>query len=141
MTIFISASMTFAQQILAVKKELEAKGFTVLIPFETEDVANNPDSIDAFKGDFDNAQEADIIKKNFDEVAKSDALLTLNLDKKGVAGYVGPSALMEMGLAYYLGKKLFLWQEIPHWDEVSWAYEVHLMHPVILSGDLSKITE
>ncbi len=139
MTIFISSSMTFTMQILDIKKQLEAKGFTVLIPLETEDLAKDVGNIEAFKVDLENAHATDILKKNFDEVAKADALLTLNLDKRGVKGYVGPSALMEMGIAYYLKKKLFLWQEVPHWDEVPWGYEVRMMQPTILHGDLSKI--
>lgn len=139
MTIFISSSMTFTEKILEVKKQLEEKGFTVLIPLETEELAKDPHTIESFKVDLANGQETAILKKNFDEVAKADALLTLNLDKRGIKGYVGPSALMEMGLAYYLGKKLFLWQEVPHWEEVPWGYEVRLMQPKVLSGDLSQI--
>lgn len=139
MTIFISSSMTFTEKILEVKRQLEEKGFTVLVPLETEDLAKDVSSIESFKVDLEGGKETDILKKNFDEVAKADALLTLNLDKRGIKGYIGPSALMEMGLAYYLGKKLFLWQEVPHWDEVPWGYEVRLMQPTIIHKDLSHI--
>lgn len=131
--------MTFAEKIMEVKKTLEEKGFEVLVPLETEELAEAPHNIDAFKQDFENGEAVDIMKKNFDEVAKADVLLVLNFDKKGIQGYIGTSVLMELGLAYYLGKKLYLWQDIPQWEEVSWAYEVRLLQPHILNGDLSKV--
>lgn len=132
--------MTFTEKILEVKKRLEERGFEVLIPLETEKLATNVHAIESFKVDLKNGQNTQILKENFKEVTKADALLTLNFDKRGIKGYVGPSALMEMGLAYYLGKKLYLWQEIPHWDEVPWGYEVRLMQPTLIDGDLSKIS-
>lgn len=140
MKIFISSSMTFTHQILETKKKLEEMGHEVLIPLETEDLAKNPASIEAFKVDLENGRATNILHKNFQEIAKCDALLTLNLDKRGIKGYVGPSALMEMGLAFYLGHKLFLWQDVPHWDEVPWGYEIRLMNPVLIHNDLSKIS-
>lgn len=140
MKIFISSSMTFTPQILKTKMKLEKIGFHVLIPLETENLAKDVESIETFKVDLKNAHKTDILRKNFQEVAKADALLTLNLDKRGIRGYVGPSALMEMGIAYHLGKKLFLWQEVPHWDEVPWGYEVRMMQPTILHGDLTMIS-
>ena len=139
MKIFISASITFVKEILETKKKLEALGHEALIPLETEDLAKAPDTIESFKVDLKNAQQTNILHKNFQEVASANTLLTLNLDKLGIKGYIGPSALMEMGLAFYLGHKLFLWQDVPHWDEVAWGYEIRLMQPTIIKGDLSKI--
>lgn len=132
--------MTFTDKILETKKNLEERGFEVLIPLETEELAKDINTIESFKVDLENGKETEILKKNFDELAKADSILTLNFDKRGIKGYVGPSALIEMGLAYYLGKKLYLWQEIPHWDEVPWGYEVRLMQPQVIDGDLSKIS-
>jgi hypothetical protein len=61
----------------------------------------------------------------------------LNYDKKWISGYIGASVLMEIGIAYYLGKKIFLTNPI---DQSQWyALEVLLTNPIILDWNLSKI--
>ncbi len=139
MTIFISASMTFSEKILEVKKQLEELGHTVLISLETEEYVNHIEDMGALKNDLETTKESGIFKRNLNEVAKAEAILTLNVDKHDTSGYVGPSALIEMGLGYYLGKKLFLWQDVPHHSQIGWAYEVRLMQPTVLNSDITKI--
>jgi hypothetical protein len=77
------------------------------------------------------------MKKFFDEIEASEAVLFLNYDKKWIAGYIGASVLMEIGIAYHLGKKILLVNPI---DKSQWyALEVLLTNPTIINGDLSKI--
>jgi hypothetical protein len=77
------------------------------------------------------------MKVFFDEIAISDAILFLNYDKKWISGYIGTSVLMEIGIAYYLDKKIFLTNPI---DQSQWyALEVLLAGPTIINGDLSLI--
>jgi hypothetical protein len=83
---------------------------------------------------WDRKEEA--MKLHFDKVAWSDAVLVLNYDKNNIAGYVGANTLMEMGLAMYLGKKIYLLNNIP---EISYKEEILGMKPVIISGDLSRM--
>ena len=52
-----------------------------------------------------------------------------------MSGYVGTSSLMEMGLAYYLGKKIYLLNELPSPETARWAHEVLSFQPTILNGD------
>jgi predicted RNA-binding protein with PUA domain len=42
-----------------------------------------------------------------------------------------------MGFAHVLGKKIFLLNDIP---EISYKDEIKMMQPIILEGELSKIT-
>src|SRR2546425_644914 len=121
MKVMISGSMAFAEDMVKAKKELEALGHTVLVPHDIETHLENPEFVDDLSGNYQHVVETDIMRKCFDLVAESDAVLVLNLDRKGVSGYIGTSTLMEIGLAYYLQKKLFLYKDIPHWDEVRWA--------------------
>jgi len=46
---------------------------------------------------------------------------------------------MEMGLAYYLRKKIFLLYPPPPVKQEKYTHEVLIMQPVILDGDLDKI--
>jgi hypothetical protein len=77
-----------------------------------------------------------LIRGHFKKVAKGDAVLILNYTKDGVENYIGPNSFLEMGIAYFLGKKIFLLNPIPRsylWEEVK------AMQPVVLNGDLEKI--
>ncbi len=131
--------MAFAKEMVAAKKELESRGHTVFVPHDIEEHLKNPDFVDDLAGNVQHVIETDIMRKCFELVAQSDAVLVLNLHRKGINGYIGTSTLMEIGLGYYLGKKLFLYNDIPHWDEVRWAHEITIMQPTIVHGDLSKV--
>ena len=139
MKIMISGSMAFAQEMVDAKETLESMGHIVFVPYDIEQHLENPDFVDDLAGNLQHFIETDIMRKCFDLVAQSDAVLVLNLQRKGINGYIGTSTLMEIGLAYYLGKKLFLYNDIPHWDEVRWAHEINIMQPAIIHGDLSKV--
>ncbi len=76
------------------------------------------------------------IRDHFNKVAWSDAILVANHDKKGIMGYVGPNTLMEMGLAFYLNKPIYLLNPIP---DVPWREEILGMKPVVLEGDLQRL--
>jgi len=61
----------------------------------------------------------------------------LNYDKKGVKGYVGGNTLMEIGVAFFLSKPIYLLNDIP--EDVSYAEEILGMMPIVINGDLAKI--
>ncbi len=135
----ICGSMAFAKDMLATKKKLEALGHDSLVPPDIEEHIRDKRLVDNLEKNFAHATERDVMKRSFQLVAQSDAILVLNLKRKGIDGYIGTSALMEIGLAYYLGKKIFLFNPIPHYNDVRWAHEVTIMQPTIIHGDLNKI--
>ncbi|MBI4084455.1 MAG: hypothetical protein HY431_00975 [Candidatus Levybacteria bacterium] len=139
MKMMICGSMAFAKDMLATKKKLEALGHDSLVPPDIEEHIRDKRLVDNLEKNFAHATERDVMKRSFQLVAQSDAILVLNLKRKGIDGYIGTSALMEIGLAYYLGKKIFLFNPIPHYNDVRWAHEVTIMQPTIIHGDLNKI--
>jgi len=78
----------------------------------------------------------DPFKNYFKIIKKSDAVLVVNIHRKGIKGYIGGNTLIEMAFAHVLDKKIFLLHEIP---EVSYKDEIEAMKPIILNGDLSSI--
>jgi len=76
------------------------------------------------------------IREHFNKVAWSEAILVTNYDKNGVANYIGPNTLMEMGLAFYLGKKIYLLNPVP---DTPWKEEVLGIQPIIINGDLQLL--
>jgi len=67
----------------------------------------------------------------------ADAVVVLNLDKHGIANYIGGNTFLEIGFAHVLNQKIFLLNPIP--DIQFYKTEIEAMKPVILNGDLSLI--
>jgi len=76
------------------------------------------------------------IHDHFDKVEWADVILVANYDKSGVANYIGPNTLMEMGLAFHLGKPIFLLNPIP---DVHWKEEIVGMRPIVINRDLRQL--
>jgi hypothetical protein len=70
-------------------------------------------------------------------IAQSDAVLLLNHPKNGVEGYIGASALMETGVAAYLGKKIFILNPLNPTER--YKYEFNFLGGVVIDGDLGLI--
>jgi nucleoside 2-deoxyribosyltransferase len=148
MKITICASVDFTPKIKEIKEILEAKGCAVNIPYVSQMIIDGQMSFDDFlkakeaKGDIGirQAQEVDMIKRYWDFIKDSDAILVLNLQKKGIDSYIGGSTLMEMGFAYGHNKKIYLFNDIPQRNErMHYVDEIIDMKPIVINGDLDKI--
>ena len=82
-------------------------------------------------------KEGGYIKWYYEAILKSDAILVLNLDKKGIKNYIGGNTLMEMGFAHVHDKKIFLLNPPP--QDVSYTDEIKAMMTDVINGDLQKI--
>ena len=131
--------MAFAGEMLETKKKLEEMGHIVGLPYETELHVEKQNFVDDLSNNLQYCIENDVMQKGFDEIAKADAVLVLNHPRKGINGYIGTSTLMEIAIAYFLHKKIFLLNAVPHFDEVRWAHEIAIMQPTIIDGDLSRV--
>ncbi len=137
MTITICGSMQFHDEMLKTKIELEALGHVVFIPSGVYDKSRNEFYVDTDEERVTVKIEHDLIREHFRYIEQSEAILVLNYDKKGVTGYIGGNTFLEMGLAFWLGKKIYLLNPIPHMDYLT---EMHAMQPVVLNGDLSRLS-
>ena len=149
MIITICSSVDFSPKIIEIKKELENKGHKVNIPYFTQKIIDGEVSYEEYMnskekagGDIQlrKAQSTDMIKRYWDFIKNSDAILVLNMKKKGIDNYIGGNTLMEMGFAYGHGKKIFLFNSIPERSErMHYVDEIIDMKPIILNGDLDNI--
>ncbi|MEX1111947.1 MAG: hypothetical protein WEC84_00640 [Candidatus Andersenbacteria bacterium] len=139
MKIMICGSMSFAKEMLELQKHLQNFGHAVEVPCDTDLHIENPDLIDQLEENREHVIENNILRKCFDLLAGSDAVIFLNLPKNGIEGYVGTSSLMELGLAYYLKKKIYLMYPCPDPKEYRWAHEVAVIRPEILNGDIEPL--
>ncbi|KKP67924.1 MAG: hypothetical protein UR66_C0009G0014 [Candidatus Moranbacteria bacterium GW2011_GWE1_35_17] len=150
MIITICSSVDFTPRIIEIKKELEKNGWKVNIPFFTTKILNGELSFEDYLnakekgGDIGmrNAESVDMIKTYWDYIRNSDAILVLNLEKKGIKNYIGGSTLMEMGFAYGHKKKIYLYNPIPERSErIHYVDELEDLDPIIINGNLKNMKE
>ncbi len=148
MKITICGSMAFYNEMLTLKKDLEVLDHEVLIPSVALEVPGEGKYFGQYmedNGGIDSFPEghplwqlkSDAISEHFEKIEKSDSILVANYKKKGVSGYVGGNTLIEIGLAFYLKKKIFIFNNVS--SEISYKQEIMGMKPLFLNGDLSKI--
>lgn len=82
-------------------------------------------------------RENNYLKVHYKHICESDAVLIVNMEKKGIQSYIGGNALIEMGQAYVNNKMIFLYNEIP--VDLPYVAEIECMDPICLQGDLSSI--
>lgn len=147
MKITLCGSIAFINEMDSIRAELEALGHEVKMPplTKTGEHGESIPSLEyyAIKKAAVNdpthwfwKQHDEAIRAHFHKVAWADAVLITNYDKNGVANYVGPNTLMEMGLAFHLEKHIYLLHPVP---EISYKEELLGMKPVVIDGDLKKI--
>jgi nucleoside 2-deoxyribosyltransferase len=132
MKIVICGSMSAAKEMLGAQKELEAKGHKVAVPEDTAAIARGIPQPEATQKKI--AQ--DLIRKHYEKIKQSDAVLVVNTEKKSIKGYIGGNSFLEMGFAFVLHKLIYLLNEMP---DVSYRDEIEAMQPVVINGDLSRI--
>lgn len=135
MKIVIISSMYFAKRMLDVKEELEKIGHEVTISSDVHECVDNPEISD----NSDLAMKHDLLMHGFKRAEEGDAILVVNEEKNGIKGYVGGASLMEIGVAFYLNKKIYILNKLPDESELSYICEIKQVKPIIINGDLSKI--
>ena len=136
MTITICGSMQFHKEMEAMRKQLQSRGFTVLVPADLDHIENNESYMTNDEDKISTKIEFDFIREHFKKIEQADAILILNYEKKGIAGYIGGNTFLEMGYAFGLDKKVYLLHAIP---EMDYKTEMYAIQPIILDGDVDKI--
>lgn len=122
MIITICGSMKFYDKMIEAKNDLTALGHDVLIPV---------------KGGLETKTKAELKIGHMEKIDRSDAILVLNITNKDIENRIGGSTFLEIGLAHYKRKKIFLLNPIP--DQPYIIDEINIVGPQIVNGDYSKI--
>ena len=139
MKIIVICSKQFYSKIEEVKEELEKKKNTVYLPNCYDDPTAEQK---AWKLGIEEHQKfkEKMYKQSEDTISKMDAVLVLNLDKekdgKILKNYIGGATFLEMYDAFRLGKKIYLYNEIP---EGMLYDEIEGFGPTIINGNLELI--
>ncbi|MBN1181721.1 MAG: hypothetical protein JXB49_05490 [Bacteroidales bacterium] len=150
MKITICSSVEFTPQIIEVKEQLESLGYEVNIPHLTEKIIKKEMTFEDYissrqihGGDINlrKSESIDLIKRYWDFIKNSDAILVINESKKGIQNYIGGNTLMEMGFAYGHRKKIFLFNPVPERSErMHYVDEIINMKPIIINKNLKEIS-
>jgi len=141
-TIVLCSSAAFYEHVNKLASQLEALGYKAVVPHNALQMkAKNNYSVKAVKTWYENPEDfkkkTDFMRGHFEEVARGDMILVVNDEKKGVPGYIGSNVLLEMGLAFYLNKPIYILNNVS--DKQQNYEEVIGMGSIFISGDLSKI--
>lgn len=139
MKILIICSKKFYSKIEEVKKILEEKNNEVFLPNCYDDPTTEQKMWDLGKEEHQKFK-AKMYKQSEETISKMDAVLVLNLDKEKEGeifkNYIGGATFLEMYDAFRLGKKLYLYNDIPNgmlFDEIEG------FGPIVIKGDLNLI--
>lgn len=141
-TITICSSASFYREVLEIEKQIKKLGYKVEVPQTAKKMEkNNNFNVDYYKTWFKNKEDykkkTKLMNDHFKKVVEGDAILVVNNEKNGIKGYIGGNALMEMTLAHYFKKKIFIWNDIANGS--SFEEEIKGLNPVFIHQDLSKI--
>jgi len=140
MKVYILGSTKFVDDMVRVIDELKALGVDAWIHPDYIEYVKHPEhahlkQIEA--GEQWKVKKAnDYIRQHYNGILESDAVLFVNLKKGEIENYIGGNALMEMGMAYVNGKKIYLLNNIP---EIQYKDEIVAMQPICLEGDLNNL--
>lgn len=139
MKILVICSKKFYSKIEEVKRILEEKKIEVFLPNCYDDPTTEQRMWDLGKEEHQKFK-AKMYKQSEDTISDMDAVLVLNFDKEKdgevFKNYIGGATFLEMYDAFRLGKKIYLYNDIPNgmlFDEIEG------FGPTIINGDLSLI--
>lgn len=137
MRIGIIGSMQFVEKMLGVKDELNKLGHDAFVTKLHDALVGKSDE-EKEKIKIYQKNNLDAIREFWNAMQGADAVLVLNLDKNGIKNYIGGNTLMEIGFAHVLNQKIFLYNPMP--DIIYYKSEIEAVRPIIINGDLSKIS-
>jgi hypothetical protein len=136
MRIGIVGSMHFTEKMIEVKDDLLKIGHAAyLTSLAGEFIGKSDEEKEIIK--IYQKKKKDAIREFWNLMQGGDAILVLNLKRKGIEDYIGGNTLMEIGFAYILNQKIFLYNPIPNID--IYKTEIEAVNPIIINGDLYRI--
>lgn len=78
------------------------------------------------------------IRDHYQKIDWADAILVVNHEKRGIQGYIGGNTLIEIGVAFYQKKPIYILNPVS--SELSYKQEICGMKPVFLNGNLTLIS-
>lgn len=139
----LCSSANFYEHVNKLAEELEQLGYKAVVPLDCRRMKKTGNyDVGAVKTWYKNPKDfhkkAFYINDHFKEIERGDAILVVNDEKHGYKGYIGPNVIIEMGLAFYLKKPIYVLNKVS--EKMPTYEEVFGLQSKILDGDLSKVS-
>lgn len=135
MKIFICCSKTFYSHIPPIQKTLEDAGHIITLP-NSYDHPSKESEMHAVGAKEHSEWKASMLRLQIEKIQNNDAILVLNFKKNDQENYIGGATFLEMFKAFELGKKLFLYNQIP--DGIL-RDEILAFDPILIYQDLTLV--
>lgn len=136
MNILLHASLDFSCEMYSTKMYVETHTHhKIMLP--------DMQRYQHIRDEYDDDEEFTKIKnrltfENMKNVEKCDCLLVLNYSHRGFKNYIGGNSFLEMVVAFYLKKPIYLLNPIP--EEMTYSEEIKSLYPTIVYS-LDKFIE
>ena len=129
MIVKIHASLDFKDEMVSARNYLVSAGYDVLLP----ELQRFQHIRDELGDDIEFTKiKTRLTKQNMTYVEKCDCLLILNYPHRNITNYVGGNSFLEMVLAYYLHKPIFLLNNIP--SDMPYTEEIKALEPLVVGS-------
>lgn len=126
----IHASLDFKNEIIIANEFLvKNSNFTIILP----DLNRYQHIRDEYGDDIQFTKiKTRLTHENMNNVARSDVLLILNHTHRGFENYIGGNSFLEMAIAFYLKKPIYLINPIP--ETLPYTEEIKALNPIIANS-------
>ena len=148
MKIALCGSATSIERLQELQKQLEERGHEVTAPGakirdEEGNILSSQEYVRRYRSTPELSEwalksERTLMYAYFPILTQADAVLIVNITKNGIPNYIGGSSFLEMSIACYLGKPIFLLNPVP--QGLLYTEDILLIDPKIIHGDLDQIT-
>lgn len=136
MKIFIICSKVFYGNIPPIKEVLDKAGHEVTLPNSYDDPGAEARYKE--KGEKEHAEwKAGMLRHSQQVIKGIDAVLVLNFEKNGQINYIGGATFLEMYDAFRLGKKIYMYNDIP--DNLL-KDEIEGFEPILIHSKLALLS-
>lgn len=127
MKVLIHASLDLVEKMVTASEIFTSNGFEVLLPdtFRYQHIRDEYNDHETF-----NRIKNKLNYENMRLVERCDALYILNDDHRGFSGYIGGNSFLEMCIAFYLSKPIYIAKEFS--NNLPYSEEIHSFQPVLL---------
>ena len=136
----IYSKIDFYPEAIRIKSDIENLGYLCFLPFEEGYnsllVGKNGDIDYKLLSKMKNKNN--YLKKEFEYINSSHAILLLNYSWNNIDGYIGSNMFLQIGIAYILKKKIFILNTLND-SQIGLKNEIMLMNPIVLKGNVNKI--
>lgn len=127
MKVLIHASLDLVERMLVAEKILKQNGILTILPdiYRYQHIRDKYNDFETF-----NRIKNKLSLENMHLVEQCDALYIINEDHRNIKGYIGGNSFLEMCIAFYLSKPIYIAKEFS--NELPYCEEVLSFQPIIV---------